>query len=318
MRDCFQATEQFDFLLGQEPLFDYIEQVAAGDGPPGSKAPGHACRSPPCSRDEKSCRVNGNCCSDLMFEMLVDFSDFLRRHNVTFMVSEGTLLGAVRDQDIIPYTADLDIFVPREGWEKAMLINEEEPKAKSYHFMVAGNLSRAFTGTLTNLIVLGFALCPAPASESATFISVKEPKPGKFPRSKSAGANVPRPPCPVTSYVESLEKRASALTFLEPQVGSAGSSGHPELCFKPCLYLAYGSKIQGADHLLDLMEAHLASLPAAPSQIRPSQIRGLANVGGRLGRLGFRQLVLLALRGPGVPGVQAALAALKPEVASGV
>ncbi|CAJ1393384.1 unnamed protein product [Effrenium voratum] len=198
----------------------------------------------------------------------------------------------------------------------------------------------------------------------ATFISVKEPKPGKFPRSKSAGANVPRPPCPVTSYVESLEKRASALTFLEPQVGSAGSSGHPELCFKPCLYLAYGScpsgtscnfchlphpnrakygrdrellrqlseadllglilphlrakKIQGADHLLDLMEAHLASLPAAPSQIRPSQIRGLANVGGRLGRLGFRQLVLLALRGPGVPGVQAALAALKPEVASGV
>ena len=45
-------------------------------------------------------------------------------------------------------------------------------------------------------------------------------------------------------------------------------------------------KIQGADHLLDLMEAHLASLPAAPSQIRPSQIRGLANVGGRLGRHG--------------------------------
>ncbi|CAK9106271.1 unnamed protein product [Durusdinium trenchii] len=45
--------------------------------------------------------------------------------NVTFMVSEGTLLGAVRDQDIIPYTADLDIFVPREGWERAMLINEE-------------------------------------------------------------------------------------------------------------------------------------------------------------------------------------------------
>jgi len=71
-----------------------------------------------------------------MFEMLVDFSNFLRRNNVTFMLSEGTLLGAVRDQDIIPYTADLDIFVPREGWEKAMLINEEPPGSKSYHFMV--------------------------------------------------------------------------------------------------------------------------------------------------------------------------------------
>lgn len=97
---------------------------------------GHACRSPPCSRDPKSCKGNGNCCADLMFEMLVDFSNFLRRQNVTFMVSEGTLLGAVRDQDIIPYTADLDIFVPREGWEKAMLINEEPPSSKSYHFMV--------------------------------------------------------------------------------------------------------------------------------------------------------------------------------------
>ncbi|CAL1164163.1 unnamed protein product [Cladocopium goreaui] len=75
-------------------------------------------------------------CADLMFEMLVDFSNFLRRNNVTFMLSEGTLLGAVRDQDIIPYTADLDIFVPREGWEKAMLINEEPPASKSYHFMV--------------------------------------------------------------------------------------------------------------------------------------------------------------------------------------
>lgn len=97
---------------------------------------GHACRSPPCSRDQSSCRVNGNCCSDLMFEMLVDFSNFLTRLNVTFMVSEGTLLGAVRDEDIIPYTADLDIFVPREGWERAMLINEEQMGPKSYHFMV--------------------------------------------------------------------------------------------------------------------------------------------------------------------------------------
>eukprot|EP00913_Durusdinium_trenchii_P003505 g3245.t1 len=99
-------------------------------------AEGHACRSPPCSRDLDSCKVNGNCCADLMFEMLVDFSRFLTRQNVTFMVSEGTLLGAVRDQDIIPYTADLDIFVPREGWERAMLINEERFRRKSYHMMV--------------------------------------------------------------------------------------------------------------------------------------------------------------------------------------
>ncbi|CAJ1370374.1 unnamed protein product [Effrenium voratum] len=75
----------------------------------------------------------------------------------------------------------------------------------------------------------------------ATFISIKQPK--QEPRSKSAGANVPRQPCPDRSYVESLEERASALAFLESERSeqSEGSAGHPELCFKPCLYLAYGS-----------------------------------------------------------------------------
>ncbi|CAJ1455567.1 unnamed protein product [Effrenium voratum] len=184
----------------------------------------------------------------------------------------------------------------------------------------------------------------------ATFIAVKEPKPG--PRSKSAGANVPRvQSSPEASYVESLEQRAAALTFLEPPQ-SKGSAGHPELCNKPCLFVAYGAcpsgascnfchlphpnqaklgradrevlrqlgeaeilalilphlrakKIQGTDHLLGLMEAHLASLRTAPSRIR-----GLANVGRRLGRLSFRQLVLLSSRGPGVPGVLPALEAL--------
>jgi len=97
--------------------------------------PGHACRSPPCSRDEESCHVNGNCCADLMYEMLLDFTSFLRRHNVTYMVTEGTLLGAIRDKDIIPYTADLDLFIPREGWEKVALINEEQTGSKSYYFM---------------------------------------------------------------------------------------------------------------------------------------------------------------------------------------
>eukprot|EP00435_Cladocopium_sp_Y103_P057614 s616_g19.t3 len=127
-------AELFQLLLDTATL----RQARRGMQRPGGNPSmlGHACRSPPCSRDPKSCKGNGNCCADLMFEMLVDFSNFLRRNNVTFMVSEGTLLGAVRDQDIIPYTADLDIFVPREGWEKAMLINEEPPSSKSYHFMV--------------------------------------------------------------------------------------------------------------------------------------------------------------------------------------
>eukprot|EP00928_Gymnodinium_smaydae_P007649 TRINITY_DN12741_c0_g1_i2.p1 TRINITY_DN12741_c0_g1~~TRINITY_DN12741_c0_g1_i2.p1 ORF type:complete len:757 (-),score=149.98 TRINITY_DN12741_c0_g1_i2:97-2367(-) len=103
--------------------------------PAGAVEEGHVCRSPPCSRDMSSCRFNGNCCSDFMFEMLVDFTDFLSRNNVTHFVTEGTLLGAVRDKDIIPYTGDLDIFVPREFWTKAKEIKNFTRDGKSYYFL---------------------------------------------------------------------------------------------------------------------------------------------------------------------------------------
>ena len=118
------------------------------------------------------------------------------------------------------------------------------------------------------------------------------------------------------------------------------------LGFSGCRWVLLGSqklrKIPGTDPLLGLMEAHLPSLPSTSAQIR-----GLAKLGGslrrqvlkgpyfvvlqpkcslpelpknfqilwmvRLWRLSFRQLVLLS-RGLDVPGVQAALAALRSGI----
>lgn len=96
---------------------------------------GHGCRSPPCSRDMESCKYNDNCCADRMFEMLSDFSDFLNARNVTHFVVAGTLLGAVRDKDIIPSTADLDVVIPRDGWNRAKEINYIKGRKRSYYFM---------------------------------------------------------------------------------------------------------------------------------------------------------------------------------------
>ena len=112
----------------------------------------------------------------------------------------------------------------------------------------------------------------------ATFIAVKEPKSG--PRSKSAGANVPRQPCPETSYVESLEKRASALTFLEAP--SEGSAGHPQLCNKPCLFLTYGVCPRGAG-------CNFCHLP------HPNQAKLGRSDGELLRRLGEEDLLALIL-----------------------
>merc|ERR1712232_1373654 len=92
----------------QNERLGYLLAASGGSNGSGASAPtphlngplhgdnGHVCRSPPCSRNTETCKLNGNCCADLMFEMLVDFTRFLHEHNITYYVTAGTLLGAVR------------------------------------------------------------------------------------------------------------------------------------------------------------------------------------------------------------------------------
>jgi len=51
-------------------------------------------------------------CADILFDILSYTADFLEHHNLEYYLTYGTLLGAVRDRDIIPWTADVDIVVP--------------------------------------------------------------------------------------------------------------------------------------------------------------------------------------------------------------
>jgi hypothetical protein len=52
-------------------------------------------------------------CSDRSpFDMLVAITRHLEGHNVEYFVNYGTLLGAVRNQSIIPWTMDVDICIP--------------------------------------------------------------------------------------------------------------------------------------------------------------------------------------------------------------
>jgi len=48
--------------------------------------------------------------------MLKDVASFLSGRNITYWLTTGTLLGALRSQDIIPGTADVDLFVPAASW----------------------------------------------------------------------------------------------------------------------------------------------------------------------------------------------------------
>uniref|UniRef100_A0A7S2NYN8 LicD/FKTN/FKRP nucleotidyltransferase domain-containing protein n=1 Tax=Zooxanthella nutricula TaxID=1333877 RepID=A0A7S2NYN8_9DINO len=60
-------------------------------------------------------------CADILADFLNRLVDFLDSLNIAHSLCYGTVLGAVRLHDIIPWTADIDIHVPEEAFPK--LIN---------------------------------------------------------------------------------------------------------------------------------------------------------------------------------------------------
>lgn len=59
---------------------------------------------------------------DVTYDILKDFDEFCSKHNLTYYISYGTLIGAVRHQDFIPWDDDIDVSMPREDYDK--LLNE--------------------------------------------------------------------------------------------------------------------------------------------------------------------------------------------------
>ena len=60
---------------------------------------------------EKTCRTsNRSCCIWILKKALLFVGDFFRKHNLSYGVIYGTLLGAVRNQTLIPWTRDIDVF----------------------------------------------------------------------------------------------------------------------------------------------------------------------------------------------------------------
>lgn len=61
-------------------------------------------------------------------EMLVDFDRVCRKHNIDYVISSGTMLGAVRHKGYIPWDDDADIMMLREDYEKfKTVINDLNP-----------------------------------------------------------------------------------------------------------------------------------------------------------------------------------------------
>lgn len=102
------------------------------------------CANFQCSHD-KTCRTsNSTCCVSLLKTSLIFVEKFFRKHNLSFALVYGTLLGAVRNRTIIPWTRDIDVAFFNKSFLFKKEIREEiyqngfhvfEVKRKSKRFV---------------------------------------------------------------------------------------------------------------------------------------------------------------------------------------
>ena len=62
---------------------------------------------------------------DIIFEGMLKFRDFCDKHGLTYYIAYGTLLGAIRYEDFIPWDDDADIMMPRKDSDKLLKYRKE-------------------------------------------------------------------------------------------------------------------------------------------------------------------------------------------------
>lgn len=80
--------------------------------------------------DEKKATVRKM--QKIVLGIMCDIDDFCRENNITYFLSGGTCLGAVRHQGFIPWDDDGDLMMPRPDYEKFLRIFPEYCKGRYY------------------------------------------------------------------------------------------------------------------------------------------------------------------------------------------
>ena len=64
----------------------------------------------------------------IVFDILCDIDDICKKHNITYYLAYGTLIGAVRHKAFIPWDDDIDIWVRAEDYRKLLEVLQAESK----------------------------------------------------------------------------------------------------------------------------------------------------------------------------------------------
>lgn len=113
--------------------------------------------------------------------LLFEFDDFCQAHGIEYMLSFGTLLGAVRHKGFIPWDDDIDLMMTRENFEKLCALQSSLP---SYMALEIGRIikirddryhfSRGQHAIQWQPLFLDLFVMRATGSETATVLKLKK------------------------------------------------------------------------------------------------------------------------------------------------
>lgn len=124
-----------------------------------------------CTKETKQCLASQcgtrtpQCCRRLLSELFADFCTCAKRHGLTFWLDYGSLLGCVRNSEMIPWDEDIDISVflaDKPAFEKTI---DELKKTYFHHHVISAEsplLHRVFVSH-TNRLHIDISmryLCP--------------------------------------------------------------------------------------------------------------------------------------------------------------
>lgn len=69
---------------------------------------------------------------EYMYSIFVEFDEICRRHGLKYSMEGGTLMGAVKFSDFVPWDDDIDVVMLREDYEKFLKIAPKELDSKFF------------------------------------------------------------------------------------------------------------------------------------------------------------------------------------------